>query len=117
MNWDCVCVLCNCVVFYVILQSALLQGPGHKRQANMWGAVPQHHQAIPLAQAQHLSAMAQAAANANAQAQAHAMRRESGMSSSRLLDFGPIQNMNLHTGCATAATPNKNLYCCPSVGH
>lgn len=101
---------CNCVVFPVTSQFVLLQAPGHKRHANMWGAVPQHHQAIPFSQAQHLSAMAQAAANANAQAQAHAFR-ESGMSSSRPLYFGPIQNMNLHTGCATIATPSNILYC------
>lgn len=52
------------------VRSTLLQGVGPRQPANMWGAVPQHHQAIPLAQAQHLSAMAQAAANARAQAQA-----------------------------------------------
>lgn len=45
-----------------------------KRQANMWGAVPQHHNA-PVAQAQaHHIVMAHAQAAAQAHAQAQAMR-------------------------------------------
>ena len=44
-----------------------MQGTAGKRPANMWGAVPQHHQAVPpaQAQAQHY-ALAQAAAQAQA---------------------------------------------------
>ncbi len=47
-----------------------------KRQANMWGAVPQHHHA-PVAQAQaqaHHIVIAHAQAAAQAHAQAQAMR-------------------------------------------
>ena len=33
-----------------------VQGPDCKPHANMWAAVPQHHHATPLAQAQHSSA-------------------------------------------------------------
>lgn len=73
----------------------------------MWGAVPQHHQAIPLAQAQHLSAMAQAAANASAQAQAQAMRQGSGVAGPRPLDFGPNRNFNLQNGYAHIALQSQ----------
>lgn len=56
-----------------------MQGNMVKRQANMWGAVPQHHHAVPPAQAQQFvlaqaQAAAQAQAQVQAQAQAQAMR-------------------------------------------
>lgn len=76
-----------------------VQGHMGRRPANMWGAVPQHHHAVPPAQvqhsqahhshaqhspaqhshAQHSQAQAQQFALAQAAAQAHAMRHAEGM--------------------------------------
>lgn len=60
----------------------------------MWGAVPQHHQAIHPAQAQQLNAMAQAAV----QAQVHARMQGAGAGGPAGLGPGPAQALGMQNG-------------------
>ena len=99
-----------------------------KRPGNMWGAVPQHHHAVPPAQPQtHAQAQQFALAQAAGQAQAQAMRRSEVTPPPLNPPSGPGYGLPRYAGylCTTSQLQlltimcysNDNTHTSDTIGH